>query len=104
MSIEREAFAIAYFLGKIFVMGGCSENQSLDLVESYDPLLNRWSAVAFMKQIRYGAKACVIGGDLYVVGGSNMSVSLNNIERYDHRADIWTLVNMKEYERNDSFR
>lgn len=96
MSVTRYGPALAIYLGKIFVMGGSSNNGHENTVESFSPLTNRWTSVASMNKRRRGAEAGESGGYLYVVGGCNGingSVHLASIERYDPQTNTWTVVN-----------
>lgn len=94
MSIGRYGIALAVFLGKIFVIGGFSENYQSS-VECYDPLTNSWTSVASMNEQRFGAQAGVSGGCLYVVGGRKSDIANHSsIERYDHQTHMWTVVNI----------
>lgn len=93
-AVERSRPALALFMKKIFVMGGSGSSIS---VQCYDPLTNKWSYVASMNKIRYGAQACVSGGYLYIVGGCDTRNNLASIERYDYQTDTWTVVNVYKY-------
>lgn len=85
--------ATAILSGKLYVMGGRSDNSTfLSSVECYDPTTNAWTHAAPMNSKRAGARGGVISGHLYVVGGLDGFNFLSTIERYDQQKNEWTMV------------
>lgn len=93
MSIGRTFVATAILSGKLYVMGGRSDNSTfLSSVECYDPAINTWSHVTPMISKRAGARAGVVNGHLFVVGGLDGFNFLSTIERFDQQKNEWTMV------------
>ncbi|VDD82029.1 unnamed protein product [Mesocestoides corti] len=80
----------------------------LNLVERYDPVINKWTKVRFssnkynlhfwagyfyqvanMSTRRLGVGVAVINGQLYAVGGSDSQHPLATVEHYDPRVGSW---------------
>ncbi len=80
--------------GKIYVLGGASNNGSpgLSAVEEYDPATDTWTTKANMPTARAGLSACVINGKIYAIGGglSWGGVCVKVVEVYDPATDTWT--------------
>lgn len=85
---------LVVLLGRIFRIGGLGfENRRHNNVDYYDPLTDKWQAVAPMHYERGAPAACALNGLIYVLGGESSGPTLRSIERYDPRADSWTEVN-----------
>lgn len=87
--------ALVVLSGRLFRIGGFGyENISLNSVDYYDPLTDKWQMVAPMHRARAAPAACVLNGLIYVLGGEcSANHTLRSIERYDPRTDAWTKVN-----------
>lgn len=97
MTNLRKYFAIAYCLGSIYVMGGCSlYNKCYRTVQAYNLATNIWTTVSPMNYGRRYAQAGVSGGFIYVVGGQNDERRSCNIERYDLAQHNWTKVSISK--------
>ncbi len=77
--------------GKIYVIGGQNVHvKKLDTVEVYDPLLNKWDAVAPLPVALDHAGVASDNGKLYVVGGSTEKHhTTNKLFIYDSNKDVW---------------
>ncbi|MDE0468577.1 MAG: hypothetical protein OYL97_16120 [Candidatus Poribacteria bacterium] len=97
----RMDFTTAVVDGKIYVIGGRVEHQPFkpmptNLVEVYDPLINKWEKRADMPTARAGADAVVVDGKVYVLGGQNTWVApglaerfITRIEEYNPKTNKW---------------
>ena len=69
---------------------------SLNLVERYDPVANKWEEVAKCSATRAGLAAAVLNEHLYVVGGASDalfgSVILSSAEKYNPRDNTWRSI------------
>lgn len=74
------------FLGLIYMVGGCTENQRFlsDLL-CYNPLTGEWSSLPSMSVARSQMGVTILGDHLYVVGGTNRSQVLTSVERYSFK-------------------
>ena len=80
--------------GKIYVIGGnTNEGTRLtDVVEAYDPKLDRWSTgLARSPSKRAAAAGAVVNGRIYIMGGceENNCSRNNTVEEYDPSTDSW---------------
>ena len=75
MSPARCYAAAAAMGGRIWVIGGGVERNGVrvpvDLVQCYDPIVDRWSDAPALDVPRMEAVAATVGGRLYVAGGSD---------------------------------
>ena len=63
---------------KLYVMGGCKDNQCnnlLNSVEYYDPAAKTWAAAAAMGTARFHFAAATLGNVVYVTGDGGDSTS-----------------------------
>ena len=76
--------------GKLYVVGGSSENGTLNSLEIYDPKTDTWKAGAPLTTARNLHSANVLGGKLYVAGGRDAKgKALSSLEVYDPASDKW---------------
>lgn len=100
MPTPRSALAVGVVNGVLYAVGGrdfISGNpnsvgyHSLETVEAYDPVTDRWTAKAPMPTSRGSLGVGVVNGVLYAVGGYDASFNtLTSVEAYDPVADVWT--------------
>ena len=94
MPIRRAAAAACVGDGRIYVIGGVTENfheAPLSTVNAYDPVTDTWTNKASMLTARAFLSASVLGGKIYAVGGGTWSGDfLTTVEVYDPVTDIWT--------------
>ena len=70
MPTPRAEVASAVIDGRIFIVGGFTENgQNSDIVEVYDPVTDTWSSIEPMPERLDHAMAAAVNGKLYVIGG-----------------------------------
>lgn len=101
MPTARIQMGIAVVNGKIFVIGGENETQTLNIVEEYDPSTNTWRSRASMPTARTHLVAVTgSNGKIYVIGGCKSLLPPNTIycnsvsddvEEYDPLTDSWTV-------------
>ena len=66
---ESRAGAGAAYRGKLYVIGGQTEQGVSRRVYVYDPQQRRWATAPALPAPRYNAAAAALGGVLYVAGG-----------------------------------
>lgn len=84
---EERIFAeIAYYNGKIAVIGGKDANQNyLDTILIYETSTSMWSTSPQTLSIkRTGHNLVNDNGSVYVIGGTNGNQTLNSVERIDN--------------------
>lgn len=95
MPVVRSHFGTAVYDGKIYVFGGGGEGfKSLNLVNVYDPLEDRWSTATPMPTTRSGVVAVTLRDRIYVMGGGFKKPDgtfnfLTTVEIYDPATDSW---------------
>ena len=70
------AAAAAGVGGELYVLGGRNAGSSLNKVEAYDPVTNRWSTRASMPTARSGLGVGVINDLVYAVAGRRNSSTI----------------------------
>ena len=97
MPTPREGFAIATYQGKIYCIGGSTQEPPYDMFgavgvnEVYDPSTNRWQEEAPMPYPLTDLQANVIDGKIYCIGGvnsSNVGSTANQV--YDPATNTWS--------------
>ena len=58
--------------------------------ESYNPMLNKWTAITPMGTKRSCLGTCSFDGLLYACGGYDGASCLSSMERYDPLTGVWT--------------
>ena len=69
MSVARIACAAAYADGLIYVVGGCTKDETLASAECYDISTQAWQPLPDMTERREACAAVCLDGLLYVIGG-----------------------------------
>ena len=99
MAVERSRPGVAVLDGKLYALGGLSDDGSLTSVERYDPGTDAWEAVAPLTLARFGAGMAALEGKLYAVGGriddeedDEAEVDSNSVERFDPASNAWEEV------------
>jgi len=90
---KRYSHASAALGGKIYVVGGHSQNYEpgrLATVEMYDPATDRWQVRASMAKPHHEPALAAFDGKLYVFGGEDGPNYLSSVERYDPATNAWT--------------
>ena len=88
----RDDFGLVAVGGKLWAVGGMTgaRGNVLDLVESFDSELDRWSAEASMPTARSSAGVAVVGDTIFVVGGlAAGGVVSDVVEAFDTRTGRW---------------
>ena len=85
----RQNAATAVFGGKVYVIGGFDGLSFLDVVEVYDPELNRWERKTPRPTTFQSATITVANGKLLLFGGEN-PLPIGDVHQYDPIADNWT--------------
>jgi len=84
----RAASAVAFFDGKIMVMGGEGDGQAYSRVDALDPLTNSWQTLASLNHARHGTQAIVSGQGVYVTAGSPNQGGGNQRNMEVYNADL----------------
>ncbi|KAM4626410.1 kelch-like protein 41 [Discoglossus pictus] len=72
MRTARSMFGVAVHKGKIYVVGGVTEEGLTASVEAYDIASNKWDSVAEFPQERSSINMVSLAGSLYAIGGFAM--------------------------------
>jgi N-acetylneuraminic acid mutarotase len=78
--------------GRIFVVGGGTNDAIVTSVHVYDPQTDTFSEAAPMPTARELLKVTELGGQLYAIGGANDTGILATVERYTPATDTWETV------------
>uniref|UniRef100_A0A5F9DAB1 Kelch like family member 18 n=1 Tax=Oryctolagus cuniculus TaxID=9986 RepID=A0A5F9DAB1_RABIT len=79
--------------GLIYAVGGLnSAGDSLNVVEVFDPIANRWEKCHPMTTARSRVGVAVVNGLLYAIGGYDGQLRLSTVEAYNPETDTWTRV------------
>jgi N-acetylneuraminic acid mutarotase len=95
MLTERSGHSSCVVNGKIYVIGGVKDTNSLTIstVEVYDPATDIWiTKSGNMQTPRSYTAACAVNGKIYVIGGvlKVLGDGLSIVDEYDPAADTWT--------------
>jgi len=92
---ERNSWLASCTLdGKIYVIGGATDNTVLSTVEVYNPVTDTWDTTkAKMSDSRWGLSANVVDGKIYAIGGVKgaSGPALSKVEVYDPGKDTWEM-------------
>ncbi|KFV74017.1 Kelch-like 18, partial [Dryobates pubescens] len=79
--------------GLIYAVGGLnSAGDSLNVVEAFDPVANRWEKCQPMGTARSRVGVAVLNGLLYAIGGYDGQLRLSTVEVYNPETDSWSKV------------
>ncbi|KAK6491055.1 kelch-like protein 18 isoform X1 [Huso huso] len=84
--------------GLIYAVGGLNSaanfyaGDSLNVVEMFDPIANRWEKCQPMTTARSRVGVAVVNGLLYAIGGYDGQSRLSTVEVFNPETDIWTRV------------
>ncbi|NXO45019.1 KLH18 protein, partial [Locustella ochotensis] len=79
--------------GLIYAVGGLnSAGDSLNVVEVFDPIANRWEKCQPMATARSRVGVAVLNGLLYAIGGYDGQLRLSTVEVYNPDTDCWSKV------------
>ena len=94
MNARRCAFALTYFQGKVWAIGGASSKKVLDTVETYDLGENKWTTSDVrLLQKRVGHGAAIHGKKIFVIGGIiNKVEETRSVEVYSSVTNQFTRV------------
>ena len=97
MLTARRCHGEAALGGKIYVVGGYDNSHYLASVESFDPGVDIWRAVASMSEPRGELAVVANTGHLYGVGGRTDGELpdgniVSTLERYDPAQNIWEIL------------
>ena len=97
MPTPREGFAVAVFQGKIYCIGGSTQEPPYDwfgavgLNEVYDPSTNTWQEEAPIPHPVEDFDANVVNGKIYCIGGIDTDgVGSNANQVYDPTTNTWS--------------
>jgi len=90
MHVARSGLGVAVMNGKIYAIGGSTENGLVGINEEYDPETNTWTYKKPMPTPRANFRLEVVQNKIYCLGGDtdNATKTLAN-EVYDPATDTW---------------
>jgi N-acetylneuraminic acid mutarotase len=83
MPTARMFLATEAVNGKIYAIGGVSEEGRVSAVEECDPKLDKWTEKGDMPTARHRLSSSALNGRIYVIGGSSISGFSSIVEEYD---------------------
>jgi N-acetylneuraminic acid mutarotase len=92
MPTPRQGIGAAVVEGWIYAVGGSDENiASLDTLERYNPVQDKWETRASLPVKRHFATAAALGDKLFIMGGLVDSGGSTSpfVYRYDPQIDKW---------------
>lgn len=90
MPTARSRLAIGYAGGKIYAIGGDTDEGATGFVEEYDPSTNVWRVKSPKPIPVHNVAAAVVGGMLFVPGGYTLEGEvIADLEIYDPDEDSW---------------
>ena len=93
MNTKKTSFPLVYFQDKVWAIGGFSNQNILDTIETYDVGENRWTTIdKKLLQNRCGHSAVVHGKKFYVIGGFSATDTLSSVEVYSSETNQFTFV------------
>ena len=102
MSTPKVHFGASAIGKKIYVSGGFTENEQLNLLEVFDIESNTWSVLAPMPHIRYFLGMTALNGDIYVSGGRDGSNNvISTVLKYSPETNTWKNVMSMNIARDD---
>jgi N-acetylneuraminic acid mutarotase len=81
---------LAYWNGKLYVVGGGQFGVYSSAVYAYDIASNTWSTLAALPQAERGMATDAINGKIYVANGETASGVTNSLYIYDIATDTWS--------------
>ena len=93
LRVGRSAICAVADRNSLYAIGGESNNERLDVVESYDPHRNSWHKHARTLEKKAHSSGAIFRGKVYVFGGfkSRQFDSCSSlIEMYDPDSNTWT--------------
>ena len=94
MNTKRNSFALIYFQDKVWAIGGISNGQTLNTIETYDLAENKWTTIdTKLLQRREGHGAVANNDKFFVIGGSSIKYEeVNSVELYSSQTNQFTFV------------
>jgi len=92
MPTARARFGASVLFGRIYVAGGLNDkNESLKVLECYDPKTDQWIELCPLLAGRNRLSLCRSGNQLYAMGGcrGDKGEARKDVEVYHFAKDIW---------------
>ena len=83
----RSALSSSVVNGKIYAIGG-DKFPGHPTEEEYDPVADKWTAIADMPTSRRWLSTSVVNGKIYAIGGCAEQEILGTVEVYDTGFDV----------------
>jgi len=88
----RMSSSAAVINGQVYVAGGFTGEEHVDVVERLNPQSGVWQTLAPMSKGRSAAGVAVYKDELYVIGGFDGEERLDTVEKYNYIEDTWSEV------------
>jgi len=89
MPTARGELGVAVANGKIYAIGGLSDDLPVNNNEEYNPVTNQWTEKMPMPTARSGVAIAVYNNKIYVIGGTVGNGYIGNNEVYDPATNTW---------------
>ena len=89
MPTARGGLGVAVANGKIYAIGGLSDDLPVNNNEEYDPVTNQWTEKMPTPTARSGFAIAVYNNKIYVIGGTVGNGYVGNNEVYDPATNTW---------------
>ncbi|XP_071490292.1 kelch-like protein 12 [Diadema antillarum] len=89
LSISRGLPGATAYKDLIYVAGGFDGDSRHSSVETYDPLIDRWTTATPMSVSREGAGLVSTNGVIYSIGGYDGATILKSVEMFDPNSGQW---------------
>lgn len=86
----RGGHAAVVLNGRIHVLGGGNDRQTLALHSVYDPETDAWSELAPLPRAKGSVAAVVHRGRIYAIGGRSGSSDFGDVDVYDPTTNRWS--------------
>ena len=92
MLSKRCRLGVAALNGKIYAVGGYDGSSTLNSVEIFDPITNKWSYASPMKVGRRRVAIVATMDRIYAIGGYDGKNLLRTVEMYNPDTKKWSIV------------
>jgi len=90
MPTAKYGLSVCAVNGKVYAIGGCSDNLNTRSVDEYNPITDKWVNKADIPTGRFFSGFSEVNGKIYIIGGtSDGNDTLATVNEYDPVKDTW---------------